>query len=67
MWLVYFCHGHIGLRSVHYATKPNSLYGEGEKWVQGTTLTFLARSGLAPKFSKVVAKAKTLGAIKKKR
>ena len=35
--------------------------------VQGTKLTFLARSHLAPKFSKVVAKAKKLGAIKKKR
>ena len=34
---------------------------------QGTKLTFLARSHLAPKFSKVVAKAKKLGAIKKKR
>ena len=33
---------------------------------QGTKLTFLARSRLAPKFSKVVAKAKKLGAIKKK-
>ena len=33
---------------------------------QGTKLTFLARSRLAPKFSKVVAKAKTLEAIKKK-
>ena len=29
-------------------------------------LTFLARSRLAPKFSKVVAKAKKLGTIKKK-
>ena len=28
---------------------------------QGTKLTFLARSHLAPKFSKVVAKAKKLG------
>ena len=36
-----------------------------QKW-QGTKLTFLARSHLAPKFSKVVAKAKKLGAIKKK-
>ena len=36
-------------------------------FVQGTKLTFLARSHLAPKFSKVVAKAKKLGAIKKKR
>jgi len=36
-------------------------------WYQGTKLTFLARSHLAPKFSKVVAKAKMLGAIKKKR
>ena len=34
--------------------------------MQGTKLTFLARSHLAPKFSKVVAKAKKLGAIKKK-
>ena len=34
---------------------------------QGTKLTFLARSHLAPKFSKVVAKAKMLGAIKKKK
>ena len=33
---------------------------------QGMKLTFLARSHLAPKFSKVVAKAKKLGAIKKK-
>ena len=33
---------------------------------QGTKLTFLARSHLAPKFSKVVAKAKKLGAIKKR-
>ena len=33
---------------------------------QGTKLTFLARSHLAPKFSKVVAKAKKFGAIKKK-
>ena len=33
--------------------------------LQGTKLTFLARSHLAPKFSKVVAKAKKLGAIKK--
>ena len=33
--------------------------------MQGTKLTFLARSHLAPKFSKVVAKAKKLGAIKK--
>ena len=32
----------------------------------GTKLTFLARSHLAPKFSKVVAKAKKLGAINKK-
>ena len=29
-------------------------------FVQGTKLTFLARSHLAPKFSKVVAKAKKL-------
>ena len=35
--------------------------------LQGTKLTFLARSRLAPKFSKVVAKAKKLGAIKKKK
>ena len=34
---------------------------------QGTKLTFLARSHLAPKFSKVVVKAKKLGAIKKKK
>ena len=34
--------------------------------IQGTKLTFLARGHLAPKFSKVVAKAKKLGAIKKK-
>ena len=34
--------------------------------VLGTKLTFLARSRLAPKFSNVVAEAKTLGAIKKK-
>ena len=34
---------------------------------QGTKLTFVARSRLAPKFSKVVAEAKKLGAIKKKR
>ena len=34
---------------------------------QGTKLTFLASSHLAPKFSKVVAKAKKLGAIKKKK
>ena len=33
---------------------------------QGIKLTFLVRSHLAPKFSKVVAKAKKLGAIKKK-
>ena len=33
-----------------------------QKW-QGTKLTFLARSHLTPKFSKVVAKAKKLGAI----
>ena len=33
---------------------------------QGTKLTFLARSRLAPKFSKLVAEAKKLGAIKKK-
>ena len=32
---------------------------------QGTKLTILARSHLAPKFSKVVAKAKKLGAINK--
>ena len=31
--------------------------------LQGTKLTFYARSHLAPKFSKVVAKAKKLGAI----
>jgi len=35
--------------------------------LQGTKLTFSARSRLAPKFSKVVAKAKKLGAIKKER
>ena len=35
--------------------------------IQGTKLTFLARSRLAPKFSKVLAKAKKLGAIKKKK
>ena len=35
--------------------------------IQGPKLTFLARSRLAPKFSKVVAKAKKLGAIKKKK
>ena len=34
---------------------------------QGPKLTFLARSRLAPKFSKVVAKGKKLGAIKKKK
>ena len=34
--------------------------------MQGTKLTFLARSHQAPKFSKVVAKVKKLGAIKKK-
>ena len=33
---------------------------------QGMRLTFLARSHLAPKFSKVVSKAKKFGAIKKK-
>ena len=33
---------------------------------QSTKLTFLARSHQAPKFSKVVAKAEKLGAIKKK-
>ena len=33
---------------------------------QGTKLTFLARSREAPKFSKLVAKIKKLGAIKKK-
>ena len=33
----------------------------------GHEINFLARSRLAPKFSKVVAKAKKLGAIKKKR
>ena len=32
--------------------------------VQGTKLTFLARSHLAPKFSKVVAMVKKLGAVK---
>ena len=36
-------------------------------YIQGTKLTFLARSCLAPKFSKVVAKANKLGAIKKKK
>ena len=35
--------------------------------LQGTKLTFSARSHLDPKFSKVVAKAKKLGAIKKKK
>ena len=35
--------------------------------IQGTKLIFLARSHLAPKFSKVVAKAKKLGAIKEKK
>ena len=49
--------------------------GSGSEWRsasslisigQGTKLTFLARSHLAPKFSKVVAKAKKLGAVKKK-
>ena len=35
-------------------------------YTQGMKLTFLARSHLAPKISKVVAKAKKLGAIKKK-
>ena len=39
---------------------------KGNLEMQGTKLTFLARSHLAPKFSKVVAKAKKLGAIKKK-
>ena len=34
--------------------------------IQGTKLTFLARSCQAPKFSKLVAKIKKLGAIKKK-
>ena len=34
--------------------------------MQGTKLTFLARSRLAPKFFKVVAKANKVGAIKKK-
>ena len=34
--------------------------------LQGMKLTFLAKSHLAPKFSKVVAKAKKLGAVKKK-
>ena len=34
---------------------------------QGTKLTFLARSHLAPKFSKVVAKSKKLVAIFKKK
>ena len=38
-----------------------------KRLIQGTKLTFLARSRLAPKFSKVVAKAKKLGAIKKKK
>ena len=37
------------------------------KTMQGTKLTFLARRRLAPKFSKVVAKAKKSGAIKKKK
>ena len=38
-------------------------------FVQGTKLTFLARSHLGPKFSKVVAKAKKLGEepLKKKK
>ena len=34
---------------------------------QGTKLTFFSRSHLAPKFSKVVAKSKKLGAMKKKK
>ena len=41
------------------------LYPNVTQFLQGTKLTFLARSHLAPKFSKVVAKAKKLGAIKK--
>ena len=36
------------------------------QYYQGTKLTFLARSRLAPKYSKLVAKVKKLGAIKKK-
>ena len=46
---------------------PNSYELQNYYQEQGTKLTFLARSHLAPKFSKVVAKAKKLGAIKKKR
>jgi len=40
---------------------------EKKSTLQDMKLTFLARSHLAPKFSKVVAKAKKLGAIKTKR
>ena len=36
------------------------------QYYQGTKLSFLARSRLAPKFSKLVTKVKKLGAIKKK-
>ena len=47
--------------------KTFELCGGRKSNQQGTKLTFLARSHLAPKFSKVVKKAKKLGAIKKKR
>ena len=40
------------------------LYVEKVNW-QGTKLTFFSRSHLAPKFYKVVAKSKKLGAISK--
>ena len=46
--------------------KTVELCGGRKSNQQGTKLTFLARSHLAPKFSKVVKKAKKLGAIKKK-
>ena len=46
--------------------RPKVKWAIDSEEMQGTKLTFLARSHLAPKFSKVVAKAKKLGAIKKK-
>ena len=60
------CLFQININGKHPLVMKNEEGKEANQKWQGTKLTFLARSHLAPKFSKVVAKAKKLGAIKKK-
>ena len=57
------CLFQININGKHPLVMTNEEGKEANQKWQGTKLTFLARSHLTPKFSKVVAKAKKLGAI----